>query len=45
MDNNNEYKRNVDTSSGFPSYGDLPKMDDYSNMSSYESSVNMDLGG
>ena len=45
MDNNNEYKRNVDISHGFPSYEDLPKMDDYSNMSSYESSVNMDLGG
>ena len=45
MDNNNEYKRNVDPSSGFPSYDDLPKMDDYSSMGNYESPVNMDLGG
>lgn len=45
MDNNNEYKRNVDPSSGFPSYDDLPKMDDYSSMGNYESPVNTDLGG
>ena len=45
MDNNNEYKRNVDPSFGFPSYDDLPKMDDYSSMGNYESPVNMDLGG
>ena len=45
MDNNNEYKGNLDPSSGFPSYDDLPKMDDYSSMGNYESPVNMDLGG